>query len=85
MHGQQQPQGEHSVSQKTRTEFTYHYVRNEDVPRWIAVGWVRLGCLDGCVHGYWSALLEWPFETECIIPEKVDGNEDREYPLANVG
>lgn len=40
-----------------RTE-TLMYVRHEDVPRWLAVGWHFDGVLPG-PHGFYSSCLVW--------------------------
>jgi hypothetical protein len=58
--------------ERTREPLYYHYVPHHDVPRWEAIGWVRLGCLDGTNHGKHSAMMEWPFVGECEIPERID-------------
>lgn len=38
----------------------FQFVRLEQVSAYEAAGWFNLGCLEGCHHGRWSALCEWP-------------------------
>lgn len=50
---------------QNRTEFTYRYVRHENVVRAIELGYIaHPEALEGTPHGRYSMLMEWPLSSE---------------------
>ena len=46
------------------------FVRHEDVPLFLAVGWTEAGGALPGPHGEYSQLLLWSRDGECVIPDR---------------
>ena len=50
-------------------EKVFMFVRHEDAPKFLALGWLNHNSLEGCSHGDWSTLMEWVGTGEPQFPE----------------
>lgn len=58
-------------------EQVFMFVRHEDAPAFLELGWRNHNSLDGCSHGHWSTLMEWSGEGEPVYPPGHKCNQEK--------
>lgn len=53
------------------TEQLFHFVRLEQAPDWLKLGWIGRPILNGTHHGEWSVAMEWLCDCPAPRPNKT--------------